>query len=140
VLLLDAGVWIAAVDPDDRHHSASRRLVLASTLSTTALDLTLYEVADVIGARKRQYDLAKRVCRSIPERCNGRLMHANADTIEDTVGIVAEHGLTAYDAVYVAAALRHDWTLVSTDIKDLVGRGLALAPDDPSIQQTEEPN
>ena len=85
MLLLDAGVWIAAVDPDDRHHSASRRLVLISTLPTSALDLTLYEVANVIGARKRQYDLAKRICRSISERCEERLVHANADAIADTV-------------------------------------------------------
>lgn len=108
--------------------------MLASTLPTSALDLTFYEVANVIGARKRQYGLARRVCRSIPERCNGRLVRADADTIADTVDIAAEHGLTAYDAAYVAAARRHDCTLVSTDIKDLVGPGLALAPDDPSIQ------
>jgi predicted nucleic acid-binding protein len=138
VLLLDAGVWIAAVDPDDRYHSTSRPLVLASTLSATALDLTLYEVANVIGARKRQYDLAKRVCRSIPERCDGRLVRADADTIADTVGIATEHGLTVYDAAYVAMARRYGWTLVSTDIKDLVGRGLAVAPDDPSIQPPED--
>jgi predicted nucleic acid-binding protein len=138
VLLLDAGVWIAAADPDDRYHSTARALVLTSSLSAMALDLTLYEVANVIGARKRHYDLAKRVCRSIPERCNGRLVRIDADTIADTVGIVAEHGLTAYDAAYVAAARRSGWTLVSTDIKDLVGRGLALAPDDPSIQPSED--
>lgn len=112
--------------------------MLGSTLTITALDLTLYEVANVIGARKRQYDLAKRVCRSIPERCNGRLVHVDADTITDTVGVVTEHGLTAYDAAYVAVTRRYGWTLVSTDIKDLVSRALALAPDDPSIQPPED--
>jgi hypothetical protein len=29
----------------------------------------------------------------------------------------------------VAAARRHDWTLVSADIADLVSKGLAVAPD-----------
>ena len=43
--------------------------------------------------------------------------------------IAVEHGLTSYDAAYVAVARRHDWTLVSTDIKDLVSKGLAITPD-----------
>jgi predicted nucleic acid-binding protein len=46
------------------------------------------------------------------------------------VAVVAEHGLTAYDATYVAVARRYGWTLVSTDIKDLVSRELALTPDE----------
>lgn len=49
--------------------------------------------------------------------------------IDTALRIAAEHGLTAYDAAYVAAARRHDWTLVSTDIADLVSKGLAVAPD-----------
>ena len=65
-------------------------------------------------------------------------MRADADTTTDTVDIVAEHGLTACDAAYVATARRHGWTLVSTDIKDLVSRGLALAPDDPDIRPPED--
>jgi predicted nucleic acid-binding protein len=45
--------------------------------------------------------------------------------------VIAEHGLTAYDAAYVATARRYGWTLVSTDLKDLVNRSeLALTPDD----------
>jgi predicted nucleic acid-binding protein len=43
--------------------------------------------------------------------------------------IAAEHGITAYDAVYVAAAGRNEWTLVSTDVADLVSKGLAVTPD-----------
>ena len=134
MLLLDAGVWIAAVDPEDRYHSASRPLVLTSTLPAAALDLTLYEVANVIGARKRQHDLAERVCRSILERCGEHVVRVDAELLGETVTAIAEHDLAAYDAAYVAVARRYDWTLVSTDLKDLVSRALALAPDDPSIQ------
>ena len=43
--------------------------------------------------------------------------------------MAAEHGLTAYDAAYVAAARRNGMTLVSTDIADLVSKGLAVTPD-----------
>jgi predicted nucleic acid-binding protein len=34
-----------------------------------------------------------------------------------------------YDAAYVAVARCHHWTLVSTDIRDLVSKGLAITPD-----------
>jgi predicted nucleic acid-binding protein len=53
----------------------------------------------------------------------------SVSVIRRTVEIAAEHGLTAYDAAYVTVARRHDWTLVSTDIADLVSKGLAVAPD-----------
>lgn len=139
MLLLDAGVWIAAVDPEDRCHSASRSLVLDSTLPAAAIDLTLYEVANVIGARKHQQQLATRVGRSILERCGEHFVRIEAELLEEMAGAIVEHGLTAYDAAYVAAARRHDWMLVSTDIKDLVSRELALAPDDPSIQPARDP-
>lgn len=38
-------------------------------------------------------------------------------------------GVTVYDAAYVATAERHDWTLVSGDVADLVQPGLAIPPD-----------
>ena len=57
------------------------------------------------------------------------LVRVNVDLIESTIEVAAEHGLTSYDAVCVAVARRHDWTLVSTDIRDLVSRGLAITPD-----------
>jgi predicted nucleic acid-binding protein len=133
VLLLDAGVWIAAVDPEDRYHAASRLLALAST-PAAALDLTLYEVANVLGCRKLRGDLAERTCGAILARCGERVVRIEAELIARTVAAIAESELTAYDAAYVAAAHRHGWTLVSTDVKDLVSRGLAVAPNDTSIQ------
>jgi predicted nucleic acid-binding protein len=45
------------------------------------------------------------------------------------VDIAAEHGLTANEAAYVAAARLYDSTMVSADIADLVSKGLAVAPD-----------
>jgi len=136
VLLFDAGVWIAAVDPEDRYHSCSRRLVLACT-PAAALDLTLYEVANVLGARKQRHDLAERICRSILARCGEHVVQIDAERTADIVAAIAEHRLTAYDAAYVAAARRYSWTLISTDVKDLVSRGLAVRPDDAAVQPSE---
>lgn len=52
-----------------------------------------------------------------------------AALIKSSLEVAAEHKLTAYDAAYVAAARRFDWTLVSTDMADLVSKGLAVTPD-----------
>jgi predicted nucleic acid-binding protein len=60
-------------------------------------------------------------------------MRVDTETILATVDIASEHDLTSYDAAYVAMARRHGWTLVSADIRDLVSRELAVAPDHPGI-------
>lgn len=128
-LLLDASVWVAAKDSADRYFGAARPLVLNAARTLAALDLTLYETANVVGSRWRQPDLAAQICRTIAARCGDRLITVDSDLIDSALEIAAEHGLTAYDAAYVAVARRHDWTLVSADIADLVSKGLAVAPD-----------
>jgi predicted nucleic acid-binding protein len=127
-LLLDAGVWIAAKDGEDRYFEAARLLAVDSDQPVAALDLTLYEVANVVGARKQRGDDATDLCRLITARCADHLVAIDAELIRRTVEIVAEHGLTTYDAAYVAVARHHGWILVSTDVADLVSKGLAVAP------------
>jgi predicted nucleic acid-binding protein len=138
VLLLDAGVWVAATDEDDRYYASSRAITLADN-KLAVLDLTLYEVANVVTRRFKAAAPATAALHAVLA-ASGLVVCVDADTIADTVGVAAEHGLTAYEAAYVAAARSYDWTLVSTDIKGLIGRGLAVAPDDPSIQPPAEPS
>jgi predicted nucleic acid-binding protein len=57
------------------------------------------------------------------------MVRIDVGLIEATVEIAVEYGLTSYDAAYVAVARRHDWQLVSGDIKDLVSKALAITPD-----------
>lgn len=128
-LLLDAGVWVAAKDGRDRYFEDARLLAVDSDQPVAALDLTLYEVANVVGARKQRAEEAVDLCRLISARCFGHLAAVDAELIRRTVEIAVERGLTSYDAAYVAAARRYGWTLVSTDIADLVSKGLAVAPD-----------
>ncbi|HVQ60115.1 MAG TPA: type II toxin-antitoxin system VapC family toxin [Solirubrobacterales bacterium] len=130
VFLLDASVWIAAKDASDRYCSVARPLVVDSDLPVSALDLTVYEVANVVGTRWRQLDAAGQLIRTIASRCGDRLVRVDSALVESALDVAAEHGLTAYDATYVAAARRHGMTLVSADIADLVSKGLAVAPDD----------
>jgi predicted nucleic acid-binding protein len=129
MLLLDAGVWVASKDADDPFFEAARPIVLDPALPVAALDLTFYEVANVVGARDGRRDAALRLCRTMAARCGEGLVAADPGLMDSALEIAAEHGLTAYDAAYVAAARANGWTLVSTDLADLVSKGLAVAPD-----------
>lgn len=129
MLLIDASVWIGARDPEDSFHSEARKIVLDFTWPVAALDLTFYEIANAVGARKGQAKEARFLVQMLVERCGTEIVSIDPDLIDAALELSAEHGLTAYDAAYVAAARRHGWTLVSTDIADLVSKGLAVAPD-----------
>ena len=129
MLLLDASVWIAAKDHTDRYFESARELAVDPVRPVAALDLTLYEVANGLGARRGRQEEAVDLCRLVAGRCGERLLATDVKLIESALELAAEHGLSAYDAAYVAAARRHDWTLVSADIRDLVSKGLAVAPD-----------
>jgi predicted nucleic acid-binding protein len=129
-LLIDASVWIAAADPEDRFHSSAAELSVGAGRPVAALDLTLYEIANALGARDGSRRAASTLNRLVVDRCGENLVRADSELLESALGIASEHGLTAYDAAYVAAARRHGMTLVSADIADLVSKGLAVAPDD----------
>jgi predicted nucleic acid-binding protein len=94
-----------------------------------AIDLTLYEVANAVGVRDRNPDAARALIRILQRRCRNRIVALDVELFEVTLEVAAEHGLSAYDAAYVAAARRTGWQLVSIDICDLVSKGLAVTPD-----------
>lgn len=133
MLLLDASVWIAATDSDDKYHTTARGLVLDLARPLGALDLTLYEIANVVGAIKGRREIATRLIQTLLKRSEGTLARVDEVLLADAIALATKHGLTAYDAAYVAAAHKHEWTLVSADLKDLVKPGFALAPDDPQL-------
>jgi len=93
------------------------------------LDLTFYEVANGVVRRWGDAAAAAKLCRSVELRCKGNVVGADPSLLEATAEIAVKHGLTTYDAAYVAAARRFDWRLVSTDVRDLVSKGLAITPD-----------
>ncbi len=128
-LLLDAGVWIGARQPDSPYYAECRDLVVDPAHSVAALDLTMHEVANVLGARDRRPEDAVDMCRLISARCGDAIVTADPMLVRLALGIALEDRLSAYDASYVATARREGWTLVSLDIKDLVSKGLAITPD-----------
>jgi predicted nucleic acid-binding protein len=129
VRLIDAGVWVAVADPDDRYHAIAHSIVSDIEGSLAALDLTFYEVANVMGPKKGQPREGRALWRLISKRCGENVVAVDSDLVDSALEVAAQHRLTVYDAAYVAAARRHGWTLVSTDVADLVSKGLAVAPD-----------
>ncbi len=127
--LLDSSVWVAARSPQEQFAEAARELVLDVGRRTAALDLTLYEVVNAIGAKRGDALGAARACRSIELRCGRDFVRVDAGLMEASADLAVEHCLTAYDAAYVGVARRYDWQLVSTDIEDLVAKGFAITPD-----------
>jgi len=128
-LLLDASVWIASRDPHDRYQAAALELTFDTDRTAATLDLTLYEVANGVVKRWADPAAAAKLCRSVELRCSKNFVRVDPGLIEATAELAVEHGLTGYDAAYVAAARRYDWQLVSTDVRDLVSKGLAITPD-----------
>lgn len=128
-LLLDASVWIAAVLPTDSGHEAALALIRKPPRPLAAIDLTSYEIANAVGVRDRQPASAETLSRVLQRRCRGRIATLDANMLELTLRVACEHELTAYDAAYVAAARSNGWRLVSLDVRDLVSKGLAVAPD-----------
>lgn len=119
---------MAAGVPTHPFHDIAAPLVRGGA-PVTALDLTLYEVVNVVARQYRQPDQAQGIARAVLRTCGDELARVDHAFGEEVVRAASEHGLTAYDAAYVAAARRNGWQLVSLDVRDLVSRGLAVTPD-----------
>jgi predicted nucleic acid-binding protein len=128
-LLLDASIWHDARDLDSPYNEACRALVVDPDYSVAALDLTMYEVSNSLGARDGRSAEAVDMCNLIAGRCGHAVVAPDPMLMRSALAIAAEHGLTAYVASYVATARREGWTLVSLDLRDLVSKGLAITPD-----------
>lgn len=117
----------AGISTHSAHDTASP--LVRGGVSVAALDLTLYEVVNAVAKQYRQPDQAQRIARAILRSCGDELARVDHALGEEVVKVVSEHGLSAYDAAYVAAARRNGWQLVSLDVRDLVSKGLAVTPD-----------
>lgn len=127
--LVDASVWGRLAEPRDRFHQQARDFLVDSEAALAALDLTLFEIANAVGVKMGQPKRAEWLSELILLRSGDRFERVDPRLVAATVDLAAEHGLTAYDAAYVAAARRNGWQLVSLDVRDLVSKGLAVTPD-----------
>jgi len=128
ILLLDASVWLAAVQADDPTHAPARELVLDPGAALAALDLTLYEVANVAARSWNEPARAEPLARFVVTRARHRLRAVDLSLLAAAAGLVDARGISLYDAAYAAAADAEGWRLVSGDERDLVRPGLAVSP------------
>lgn len=124
----DASVVIAGADADDREHDAARAL-LSGTASISTLDLAFYEVTNVAVRAWRDPSEAPRLRAAVAAiaREDG-LIRIDEALAAAAAELAHEHDLSAYDAAYVAGAAVAGARLVSCDVRDLVGPGLAVTP------------
>src|SRR5215218_488756 len=114
--------------PQHPQHVAARNF-LGGGRPMTVLDLTLYEVSNVVARRYGEPQEAKKLIHVLLTAAADRLQRVDAALLETGVELMTEHNLSSYDAAYVAAAHRYGWKLVSLDVRDLVSKGLAVTPD-----------
>lgn len=129
--LFDSGVFLAARDRDDPFHQPSRDLIAATVdvgRPRFALDLTLLEVVNVATVRWKSAAEATRL-EGLVVAVAERIARVEVDyAIGQVAQLATQESISVYDAAYALCARRHGWELVSTDVRDLVSRGLALDP------------
>lgn len=132
-LLLDASVILAAFDAEDDLHGPSRSLLTDPEVSLTTLDLARYEVANVAVCAWREPDRVAELLEAIDRiSADGGVVPATTTLLGRAAKVAEENAISVYDAAYVAAAGQAGGTLVSCDMRDLVSKGLASVPVDPS--------
>jgi predicted nucleic acid-binding protein len=128
MIVVDASVLVAADDVDDPHNRGARAVLEGSDLLAT-IDLCAWEVANAAIRGRRDPDASVRLLQRVwvIERMEG-LVRLDDELLRDACAVAGAHGITVYDAAYVAAARRLGARLVSCDVRGLVRRGLAELP------------
>lgn len=117
--LLDASVLLASEDADDEHYEDAVRL-LGDDDPLATLDLAFYAVTNVAVRAWRDQTAAGRLRERVVDLAeDGGLLRADSSLLSSAAAIADDHGISAYDAAYVAAARRSGAQLVSCDVRDL---------------------
>lgn len=93
------------------------------------LDFARYETANVATRSWRDPEAASRVHRRMESlEADDGIIVGDTALVAAAAGIAQLHGISVYDAAYVAAAEIVGAQLVSCDVRDLVSKGLAILP------------
>lgn len=137
-LLLDASVILAAFDSDDELHGPAKTLLANPDVTLTTLDLARYEVGNMAVRGWCEIGRVAPLLEAIDRISgDGGVMPSTTTLLSHAAKLAHEHGISVYDAAYVAAADQSGGTLVSCDIRDLVSNGLASSP--ASVREEESP-
>jgi predicted nucleic acid-binding protein len=128
-LLLDASAILAAFDSDDDYHDPARAILMDPELTLATLDLARYEVANVAIRAWRAPDRVAQLLEAIERIADdGGVVLSTTALLTRAAQLAEEHTISAYDAAYVAATGSIGGTLISCDVRDLVGKELASSP------------
>ena len=127
--MVDSSVVLAAFDPRDGNHVAAVGVMTDSVTTLAILDLSRYEVTNVAIRAWRTPDAVVPML-SVLDRIadDGGLVVSTGSLLRDAAAVADRHGISVYDASYVAAAAMGGRRLVSCDVRDLVSKGLAVLP------------
>jgi predicted nucleic acid-binding protein len=128
-LLLDASVILAAFDPQDDHHNASRAILSESEATLATLDLARYEVTNVAVRAWSEPARVSALLEAIERIADdGGVLASTSALLTRAAALAEERAISVYDAAYVAASTQGERVLVSCDTRDLLSKGLALSP------------
>ncbi len=128
-VVVDASVAVKWYVPEEDHEQA--RAILADKRPLLAPDLLLAEVGNILWKKVRRGELAGDDAEDIAERL---LRETSVTLVSATVlllralSIARAHGITVYDALYVALAVQDGVVVVTADerlINALAGTPLA---------------
>ena len=128
-LFLDASAILAAFDADDEFHDPARTILTDPAATLASLDLARYEVANVAVRAWKAPEHVPPLLAAIERIAgDGGVLPSTNALLTSAARLAEEHGISVYDASYVAAARQSGSTLVSCDFRDLIGKGLACSP------------
>ncbi|MGH2878836.1 MAG: type II toxin-antitoxin system VapC family toxin [Solirubrobacteraceae bacterium] len=140
ILFLDASAILAAFDPDDAHHEAAKRILAEPGISLATLDLARYEIANVAVRAWRAPDQVGSLLDAVDRIADdGGVVISDTKLLAKAAELAQGHGISVYDAAYVAATSKGNLKLVSCDARDLLSKGLALSPADALVSSEDEP-
>ena len=128
-LFFDASVLLAAFDSEDENHRPARLLLEDPSFTLATVDLIRYEATDVAIRAWRSPDWVTTLLAAIDRiGADGGVIASTGSLLARAAELAEEHGISVYDATYVAAAADSGRNLVSCDQRDLVSRDLAVLP------------
>lgn len=139
-VVIDASVWVAAVDPRETGHAAARRFLIdLSERGTTILVPTLMRVEVACALRRRLDDGAAAVAQVAVLLDAPFIVEVALDRERAALAasLGAERRLRGADAVYAALAQAEGATLLSLD-GELRERADAIAPEEWLRRSAEE--
>lgn len=127
--MVDASVLLAAFDRDDSESEHSASILVDPEITVSTLDLSRFEVANVVVRSWRTPDEVARLLRAIETIAeDGGVVRSTFELVSEAAALADRSGLSVYDAAYVVAARASACTLVSCDVRDLVSAQFAVLP------------